>query len=64
MWGMNQSRSRMTPAPAPHGLCRLAELLPAVLEKYGVDRAAAGSLEDNGEWAEPIGCGQAELAGV
>lgn len=65
MWGTNQSRPWTPANPAAHGLCRLGELLPAVLEKYGVDRAGPGlAADDIVEWEEPTACRLPELAAV
>lgn len=65
MLGTNQSRPWMAANPARHGLCRLGDLVPAVLEKYGVERTdPCLAPQDIIEWAEPIACRLPELAAV
>lgn len=49
----------------PHGLWRLSEVVPLVLDKYGVDLGAACPAdEDSPGWAEPLDCREPQFAGA
>lgn len=49
----------------PRGLWRLSELVPLVLDQYGLDLSASCPAdEDLPAWPEPLDCCEPQLAGA